>query len=260
MNDAQRLVALFEAMTQNLERDRDNLNQLDRDDNDTGDNMVANFRLVTSTLQQEVSRTGQTDLGAALGQAAQVLRSDGRGGTAPIYADGLEEAASRLAGKSSFTLDDLLPLLEGLAGGAQRAGGQPGQGSLLDVLLPAIGSYSQAKRQGQGDLEAILGALLETRRGATGTARSSTGYGRDAGRDTRGEVDPGAAGAASLLEGLLGALLQSAVRSQAGGTGAQGKYGGPSTLPQAGGAPPQSQQGAGNPILDILGGLFGSAR
>ncbi|MCX7791719.1 MAG: dihydroxyacetone kinase subunit L [Chloroflexaceae bacterium] len=264
MSNAQSLVALFEAMTQNLERDRDNLNQLDRDDNDTGDNMVANFRLVTATLQQEINREGETDLGVALGQAAQTLRSEGRGGTAGIYADGLAEAANRLSGKSSFTLDDLLPLLEGLARGAQQSGRQPGEGSLLDVLLPAIGSYSQAKRAGQSDLEAMLSALLEARRGATGTASASTGYGRGAGRDTRGEIDPGAAGAASLLEGLLGALLQSAMRGQAGGAGAPGKYSGPSTLPQTetgtGETRPQAPASSGNPILDILGGLFGGNR
>lgn len=264
MSNAQSLVALFEAMTQNLERDRDSINQLDRDDHDAGDNMVANFRLVTATLQREINREGETDLGAALGQAAQTLRSEGRGGTAAVYADGLAEAANRLSGKSSFTLDDLLPLLEGLAQGAQRSGRQPGEGSLLDVLLPAIGAYTQARRAGLSDLEAILGALLEARRGATGTASASTGYGRAAGRDTRGEIDPGAAGTASLLEGLLGALLQSALRGQAGGAGAPGKYGGPSNLPpartDAGEARPQAPAGSGNPILDILGGLFGGNR
>jgi dihydroxyacetone kinase-like protein len=268
MADARSLVAVFEAITANLEQDRDDLNRLDRDDNDTGDNMVENFRLVTQSLQQQIGPGDGADVGAALGQAAQVLRDNGRGATAPIYAQGLDDAATRLRGQTSFSLDDLLPLLEGLLGGAQQAGGaQQGQGSLLDVLIPAIGSYTQAKRAGQGDLEAVLGALLETRRGANSTARSSTGYGKGAGRDTAGELDPGAAAAASLLEGLFGALLkgglQQGAQGGAGGGPAAGKYGGPSTLPAQGQAsqqPPAAPQGSGNPIIDLIGGLFGGGR
>jgi dihydroxyacetone kinase-like protein len=282
MADARSLVAVFEAITENLEKDRDDINHLDRDDHDTGDNMVENFRLVTNTLQKQVGQGENVDVGAALGQAAQVLRSDGKGATAKIYASGLNEAATKLSGQNTFAMGDLLPLLEGLLGGAQSAGagqGQGGsQGSLLDVLLPAIGAYSQAKRNGDDDMTAILGALLETRRGATGTARSSSGYGRASGRSTAGEVDPGAAAAASLLEGLFGALLKGGLK-QAGGGGMQssvggarpgggsasGKYGGPSTLPDVGQEPQQPQRdeqpaqprSSGNPIIDILGSLFG---
>lgn len=268
MTDARSLVAIFEAITQNLEQDREDLNQLDRDDQDTGDNMVRNFRLVTESLQQQVGQGDAVDVGAALGQAAQVLRDDGQGATAPLYAQGLDEAANRLRGQSSFSLDDLLPLLEGLLGGVQQAGGnQSGQGSLLDVLLPAIGSYSQARRNGQGDLEAVLGALLETRRGANGTARSSTGYGRASGRSTAGEVDPGAAAAASLLEGLFGALLKGGLAQGGGSTGGQmggstggqarGKYAGPDDAPAPAQQPQAPAQGSGNPIIDLLGSLFG---
>jgi dihydroxyacetone kinase-like protein len=277
MADARSLVAVFEAITSNLEQDRDDINQLDRDDHDTGDNMVANFRLVTETLQKQIGQSETADVGVALGQAAQVLRDNGRGATASIYASGLNEAAQKLSGQSSFSMSDLLPLLEGLLGGAQQAGAgqgsQAGQGSLLDVLLPAIGSYSRAKRDGQGDMEAILGALLETRRGANSTARSSSGYGRASGRDTAGEVDPGAAAAASLLEGLFGALLKGGLQSQMGGAlprgaeagmgqvgggSAGGKYGGPTTLPDESQAEAPSQpKSSGNPILDILGSLFG---
>lgn len=268
MASPQNLVAVFEAITQNLERDRADLNQLDRDDNDSGDNMVANFQLVTSSLRQTVSQGGdQTDIGAALQQASQLLRSNGKGATAKIYAEGLDDASARLAGKSGFSLDDLMPLLEGLLGGAQRAqgsmGGGDGQGSLLDVLGPGVLSYLEGKRGGMSDSEAILNALLNLRRGAIGTARSPVGYGRAAGRDTSGEVDPGAAGAASLLEGLFGALLQSAMRSQGGArqapAEAEAEAGG-QIFPGGRGSQPKdapAQQSSGNPILDILGSLFG---
>jgi dihydroxyacetone kinase len=175
-----------------------------------------------------------------LQQAAQTLRQQGRGATAPIYAQGLEEASQRLKGRSGFTLDDLLPLLEGLMRGSQQASGMlQGQGSMLDVLLPGILAYMQAKQAGQSDTQALLTALLSLRRGANSTAAAPKGFGRAEGTDTTGRIDPGAAGAASLLEGLFGALLNGALR--------QGQ-------PPAQTAPPQTP---GGDIGDLLGQLFG---
>jgi dihydroxyacetone kinase-like protein len=246
MASSDSLVAIFEAITQNIERDQQTLNKLDRDDGDSGDNMVHNFRLVTSTLRKATGQGGQADIGAALGQAAQVLRDDGKGATAPIYASGFQDAASELSGKSSFSLDDLMPLLQALLGGMQKANSaKPGEGSMLDAILPGVMGYMEAKQSGQSEMEAILSGLLGSRRGATSTAGSSSGYGRAAGRDTTGEVDPGAAGAASMLEGLFGALLQSAMRSQAQGRQA----------PAQADAPAQQPSPAGS-ILDVIGSLF----
>ncbi len=105
-------------------------------------------------------------------------------------------------------------------------------------------AYLEAKNGGQSDLEAILSGLLSSRRGATATAGTATGYGKGAGRDTTGEVDPGAAGAASMLEGLFGALLQSALRNQ-------------NQAPVPAQPAPSSQQpSTTSMILDVLGGLF----
>ncbi len=237
MASADSLVAIFEAITQNLQRDQHSLNKLDRDDGDSGDNMVHNFELVTGALRKATGGGGQADIGDALGQAAQILRDDGKGATAPIYASGFEDAATQLKGKSSFSLDDLMPLLQALLGGMQKANSaKPGEGSMLDAIIPGVMAYLDAKKGGQSEMEAILSGLLGSRRGATATAGSSTGYGRGAGRDTAGEVDPGAAGAASMLEGMFGALLQSAIRGQAQGQ-------------------PAGQQPAGG-ILDVIGSLF----
>src|SRR5437764_4523657 len=132
MASANSLVDLFSAITQNLQQDRQHLNQLDSGDGDTGDNMAANFQLVTDTLSQFVQQAGpQADVGVALQQASQVLRQQGQGATAPIYAQGLANAAQRLQGKTTFSIEDLLPLLQGLLQGAQQASGtQQGEGSL----------------------------------------------------------------------------------------------------------------------------------
>ncbi|KPV53693.1 hypothetical protein SE17_08125 [Kouleothrix aurantiaca] len=274
MASANGLVALFEAMTRNLEQDRAHINSIDRGDGDTGDNMAANFRLITNSLQKQLGQGHETDIGKALNQAAKTLQHQGQGATAPIYAQGLVEAGNRLAGQTNFSLDDLVPLLEGLLTGANQASGNTqGAGSLIDVLLPGIMTYLQSKRAGQSDMEAILTALLNLRRGAFGTAQSPTGYGRSSGTDTTGQIDPGAAGAASLLEGLFGAILRQVL--QGGGLG--GLAGGlpqqqpaPHNLPSGRTSPqpaPQTIPSSGdNPfplpnlpggLGDLLGGLLG---
>lgn len=254
------LVALFEAMTQNLEHDRGQLNSIDRGDGDAGDNMAANFRLITDTLAQALSQGEQAgDIGAALTLAGRTLKKDGQGATAPIYAQGLAEAGKRLAGQSSFSLEDLLPLLEGLLAGSRRASGRKqGEGSLLDVLLPGILAYVQAKRAGQSDMESILTALLNLRRGANSTAQSPVGYGRSSGSDTTGQIDPGAAGAASLLEGLFGAILRQAMQQSGGGLPSMG--GAPRRAPRPApryDAEEEDEQGAPLPLPGLPGGLGG---
>lgn len=258
MASADSLVALFSAMTQNLQQDQAHLNRIDADDGDAGDNMVANFQLVTDTLAQAVRERGRdADTSAALRQAAEALRAHGQGATAPIYAQGLADAAQRLQGKSGFSIEDLLPLLEGMLSGTQQASGtQQGQGSLLDVLLPGIMAFMQAKQAGAADTEAILQALLSVRRGANSTAGVPRGYGRYGGQEPHGQIDPGAAGAASLLEGLFGALLSGALRQGSAGrsTTRRAPTPAPST-PPAGGLP--GFPGLPGDLGDLIGGLFG---
>jgi hypothetical protein len=121
---------------------------------------------------------------------------------------------------------------------------------MLDVLLPGIMAFMQAKQNGASDAQAILQALLSVRRGANSTAGSGQGFGRGQGSDTTGRIDPGAAGAASLLEGLFGALLNGALR---GGSTPQ------QSTPQPS-APSQGIPGLPGDLGGLIGGLFGGGQ
>jgi len=117
------------------------------------------------------------------------------------------------------------------------------------VLLPGVLAYMQAKQAGASDTQALLTALMSLRRGANSTAGSGQGYGSQGGSDTSGKIDPGAAGTASWLEGLFGALLNGALhQGQGGQTPAQ-----PTPPAQRPAAPSQP----GGDITDLLGQLFG---
>ncbi|HEY1012287.1 MAG TPA: DAK2 domain-containing protein, partial [Herpetosiphonaceae bacterium] len=169
----QGLADLFEAMTNGLRQDRENLNNLDDYANgDTGDNMVYNFETITGALRQMEGQPVTVD--QALNHASEVLREQGRGGTAPIYATGLAQAAQNLKGKESFGLDDLIGLLGGLMSGAANAQPQapnqaqpeeqpaqptaqtPGLGGLLDGLVPGITTFMQSRNAGESTIESLF--------------------------------------------------------------------------------------------------------
>lgn len=200
---------LFESIAQSASKDRPYLNELDDvGDGDAGDNYQANMQLVATTLNQEL-RGGQGDVGQALLTAARSLRSQGQGATAPVYAAGLAEAGQQLLGRTGLTVTDLLPLLEGLLRGAQGSSSIPqGNGGLLDALVPGVTAYLGAKQRGASDMEALMDALTGARQGTIGTRRQSPPVPSFGNRDTRGQLDPGAAGVGSLFEGLLRGMMQ----------------------------------------------------
>src|SRR5687768_6771226 len=116
------LSKLWQTVAGSAAEDRPYLNELDDiGDGDAGDNYQANMQLISDTLARRLA-TPQADVGQALLGAAQAMQSQGKGATAPVYAAGLADAAQRLMGRTGLTVDDLLPLLEGLLQGAQKSG------------------------------------------------------------------------------------------------------------------------------------------
>lgn len=209
------LAQLWKTIASNAAEDRSYLNDLDDIGNgNAGDNYQSNMQLVANTLEREL-QGGQGDVGRALLTAAQTLRSDGRGATAPVYASGLADAGQRLLGRSGLSATDLLPLLEGLLNGAQGSSAIPqGSGGLLDALVPGVLGYLGAKQRGASDTEALMDALTNARRGTYSTRRESPPVESFGQRDTRGQIDPGAAGIGSLFEGLLRGFLQQQTQPQ----------------------------------------------
>ncbi|MFN8570137.1 MAG: hypothetical protein U0Z44_21955 [Kouleothrix sp.] len=78
-----------------------------------------------------------------------------------------------------------MPLLEGLLSGSRKASRGNRATARCSTCCCQIMAYLQAKRSGQSDIQLILTALLNLRRGSFGTAQSPRGYGRRrAGSDT----------------------------------------------------------------------------
>ncbi|MDQ3928059.1 MAG: dihydroxyacetone kinase subunit L [Chloroflexota bacterium] len=223
-----------------------------------GQRMAAAFQVAASAARKTRSR----DAGKQFAAAAEAMRRGGKGRATQYYANGLELAAQEFRGKQGLTTDDLGPLLQALAGGAQQGNpAQPGQGSMLDALLPAAQGFTNARGSGQDAQAAALQALGGAVMGARNTQQAQRGNWFGGPQPPSGAMDPGAASATNIIGGIVSALLPQllgALMSRMGGGQSQGQA--PTQgLPQMGGDPNDPLGGLGG-LLGGLGGLLGGSQ
>lgn len=236
--------SLLSSVAQTLTQNQSGLNSTDAGQGTHGDRMAQAFQVAAQAAQQTANQSN--DAGDQFDAAAQALRQSGQGKATQYYANGLEEAAQQFRGRQGISAADIGPLLQSLAGGAQRNNpAQLGQGSMLDALLPAAQGFMGAQGQGLDLGQAAMQALGGAVSGAHGTART-------------GRMDPGAASATNIISGIVGALLPSvlgAVMSGGLGGGRQPQMQPSFPGNQQGYSDQQSSQG--NDPLGGLGGLLG---
>jgi dihydroxyacetone kinase len=194
---------LFGSVVGSLENQRGYLNDLVRvgGNGNHGDNVVDNFKLITESLR----RDHELEAREQLQRAASTLQQNGRGATANLYAQGLRQAAQQVpAGQSQLDLQMLMPLLQGLLTGvSQNTQALPGQGTLLDALGPGIQGYLSARQAGQSNSQAMLGALGAALLGSRQVHQQPAMFGRSRRQPDQPWMDPGAASAVSILEGIF---------------------------------------------------------
>ena len=200
-----------------------------------GRRMANAFNMAAEAARQ----AGTDDAGAQLEAAAAVMRRRGSGVAAGYYADGLESAARQVQGQRGISLGDLVPFLQSFVGGVQSNNpAQPGQGTMIDALVPALGALSSAQSTGntQGGILDALGAAVS---GAQGTAHN-------------GQMDPGAASAVNVIGGIIAALAPTLLGALFSGQQGQAQGSGTPYAGQPGGA-----AGAGGGLGGLIGGLLG---
>lgn len=241
MNDNQQIDVgtLLGSISQVLQQNQHKLNEVDSGQagGTHGDRITQAFR----TAAEAARDAGTDDAGEQLALAAQSMRQNGQGRAVGYYADGLQQASSQFQGKSGISMPDLLPFLQSFLGGVrQNNPAQPGQGTMVDALLPAVTSLMGANKLGMDPSRAAIDALGSAVSGARGTigARGN-------------QVDPGAASATGVLGGIVKALLPGIMSAVMGGIASKGKQS--HTKTQTGALDSESHGGLG----DILGQLTG---
>jgi hypothetical protein len=246
--------SLLDSVASMLNQNQDRLNETDAGPGGgTHGERVANaFKNAAAAARSAPTE----DAGDQLRIAAQEMRRKGQGKAVGYYADGLENAATQFDGRSGISQGDLQPFLQSFLGGVQQNNpAQPGQGTMLDALIPAVTGFITAKQQGQDTTQAAMSALGSAVTGAKSTGTHRRGRGGvplDGSFGNAGaNIDPGAASATNVLGGIVGALLPSVLGavSQGGGLGQQSQ-------PSGRDAYGQDQEQQADP-LGALGGLGG---
>jgi hypothetical protein len=201
------LSRLFGAAMSAINENRDELNGMDEENHpDHGDNVYNNLNVIKNTMQSQQNQSPSD----ALRAAAEALEKNGKGSTAPHYAEGLQQAADQLEGKDELnhndiasllnsmlgtgvqqqppqaTADPISSLLELVTGGQQpqQAAGQHQQGTaqpgqdILGKVLPAGMAFMRAKASGADTktaaMQVAMSAMIGSNPLQTGTSRGAS--------------------------------------------------------------------------------------
>jgi hypothetical protein len=143
------LSSLFSAAMSAINENRDELNGMDEENHPNhGDHVYNNLGIIKNTLQ---SQQGQNP-SDALRAAAEAVAKNGKGSTSQHYAQGLQQAANQLQGKSQLDHNDVASLLTSMLGaGVQQPSQQASAGDPISSLLSLVaGPQQQATAQPGG--------------------------------------------------------------------------------------------------------------
>lgn len=211
------LVKVFSQVARTLSKNQETLNQADTYNHDHGDHMVDTFKTITNAMKAKKG----SDASEMLNFAAQKLSQNANNGSAQLYSQGLQKAASQFQGQNVDTKSALSLLQTILSAGGQSAPQQPAQPSsgMGDLLGSLMGGGQSAPTQG-GDMADLLGSLMgggqsssQPAGGMEDLLGSLLGGGHPPSQQPQAQSAPGG----DLLGSLLGGLTGSSQQQSGGG-------------------------------------------
>lgn len=191
MIDGAEIAEFFRAYLDELERRQSELDRLDAvaGDGDHGATMIMGLREVVAA----VSATGRP--ADTLRAAAEAFGSVG-GAIGPLWGTALVRAARAAGDSESIDPPTVATLLEAAnVGLAERGRCEPGDKTLLDVMLPAAAAFAEAVQDGGDGRTALESSIAAARAALAGTIEIEARRGRARRHAARsvGSFDPGAA-------------------------------------------------------------------
>lgn len=194
---------IFEVIGSAAQRERGRLNTLESYGGPG--TYGSRFARAMNEAAAAVRSAGTGDAAQNLELAGEAIETVAGGNTGRYYRQGLRRAAQGLSGRQGLTLADVGTFLTNFLAGVQEHNpAQPGQSTLLDVLIPATAAYTTSRQQGLSQAQSAQSALGAAAMGRKRTARMTPLGG---GRGRAGKEDPGAAGMELFVGGLLRAML-----------------------------------------------------
>ena len=199
------LVAMFQAIRNAIEADKERLSRLDGaiGDADHGITMAMGFDAVMQALGKlEASATDPTTI---LNTAAKSFLASVGASAGPLYATAFMRAAAAVKGRQRLGREAVVGVLTAMAGGiVERGKAEPGQKTMVDAWAPAAEAARHALDAG-ADLATCLDRAAEAAASgaeATKALVATKGRAERLGERSRGHMDPGAASAATMLRAM----------------------------------------------------------
>jgi dihydroxyacetone kinase-like protein len=197
----QDLIAMFIAVADAIEANKDHLSELDGiiGDADHGVSMGIGFSAVRDAVSQiDASAEPVTVFNTA---AKSFLNAVGAS-SGPLYATAFMRAGAAIKGKTELDRDDMVAVLAAMAKGIQDRGkAERGDKTMVDAWLPAVEAINEAAQNGASVGSCLDAAAKAAHEGAEATKAMLASKGRAArlGERSLGHIDPGAASTALIV-------------------------------------------------------------
>jgi len=170
-------------------------------DGDFGNSLAAGFRVIEADLPT----IDKSNIGAFLLKLSMIISKHVGGSSGPLWGTAFMRAGMLCKDKMSITLEDLEKIAQAAIEGIQaRGGAQPGDKTLIDVLIPVRDAIGQHAR-GDGDNNAALRDATLAAEDAAEKAKSwvaKRGRQQFTGERSTGTPDPGMVAVATILRDL----------------------------------------------------------
>lgn len=204
---AKQLIALFGALAERVEGEKDRLSALDGaiGDGDHGVSMSIGFSAVTDAL----SRLEDPDPAAVFNAAARAFLNAVGASAGPLYATAFMRAAAAAKGRAVLNREGFVRAFLAMAQGVRERGkAEPGEKTMVDAWAPAAQAAETALARGEQLAAILAAAAAAAQEGAEATKGMQATKGRASrlGERSIGHMDPGAASAALIVRTVAEAV------------------------------------------------------
>ena len=201
-----RMLKALEAMCDTIEAEKEYLSELDGaiGDGDHGVNMAKCFREVKKKLAESTA----ADMNVLFNNVGLVVLNSVGGAMGALYGTFFLKMAQECVGKSELGLSDLVQMFQSAHKGILDIGKAiPGDKTLLDTLVPAIGALETSEQAGHSLPEALANFEQAAKKGMESTKDMIAKMGRASrlGQRSIGHQDAGATSCYFILRSLASA-------------------------------------------------------
>ena len=193
----------IKALSATVLRNEDHFSNLDAlaGDGDFGASLAAGFRVIEADLPN----LDKSNIGAFLLKLSMIISKHVGGSSGPLWGTAFMRAGMLCKDKTSISLTDLEAIVTAAIEGIQaRGGAQPGDKTLIDVMIPVRDVIGEHAR-GDGDNNAALRDATKAAEDAAENAKSwvaRRGRQQFTGDRSAGTPDPGMVAIATILADL----------------------------------------------------------